>query len=364
MNRRWFLFFFRRSIAQRKGRVVIAALSVTLAVAIVTSMVGITTGIKEKLGSALKAYGANIIVSPQRGDALSAAMQEKIAALNAVQDVTGQVFTRASVSRQAIEVIGLDVSRLQDKGWRLFGNWPAENDEVLAGINLKEVLKLEKGSVISIEGQAGKKDFRVSGFVEKGGAEDNSLIMSLPGAWKLTGADNTLSALLVRGRSGELDSIVAGIRQALPGVLVKTFRQVALAEESLLMKIQLLMALVTVVVLFAAAISVASTMGANVLERREEIGLMKAIGGTRREISRFYMTEAVLVGLLGGLCGFLLGFLAAEAVSRGAFNSYIPIAWYLPFVSLLIGFVIAVAAAYFPVRDAMKYDPAVILRGE
>lgn len=364
MKRRWFLFFFRKSISQRKGRVFIASLSVTLAVAIVTSMIGITTGIKEKLGSELKAYGANIIISPQKDDSLSYDMLESIARIEAVQGVTGQVFARAFIDKQAIEIIGLDILDLKDRGWRLFGSWPEKKGEIIAGINLKTALKLEKGGMVSLESEGKKIDFTVSGFTEKGGTEDNSLMMSIPEAWEITGSVNKLNAILIRGKSGELDSIVKKIKEAHSTVVVKTFRQVAFAEESLLMKIQLLMALVTVVVLFATAISVGSTMGANVLERREEIGLMKAIGARNREISNFYMTEAVLIGVLGGVSGFLLGYLAAQAVSKGAFNSFISITFYLPFLSLFIGLVIAVIAAYFPVRNAMKYDPAVILRGE
>ena len=364
MKRRWFLYFFRRSISQRVGRVLIASLSVTLAVAIVTSMIGITSGIKEKLGSELKAYGANIIVSPQKGGSLSDGMLEGMRKLDGVEDATGQVFARASIDKQAIEIIGLDIGRLKERGWRLFGSWPEKQGEIIAGINLKGVLKLEKGASVSLESEGKTVHFTVSGFTEKGGAEDNSLIMSVGEAREITGAPGALDAILVSGRSGRLESIVSRIKASYPSVAVKTLRQIAFAEESLLMKIQLLMAMVTTVVLLATAISVASTMGANVLERREEIGLMKAIGARKKDISMFYMTEAVLIGMLGGVSGFFLGWLAAEAVSVGAFHSYVSIAFYLPFLSLCIGLLIAVAAAHFPVRNAMKYDPAVILRGE
>ena len=359
-----FLFFFQRSVSQRKGRILIASLSVTLAVTIVTSMIGITTGIREKLGSELKAYGANIIVSPQKGDALNAGMLDEIAKIGSVQEVTGQVFARAFLGTQTIEIIGLDVEKLKGRGWRLFGSWPAKKGEIIAGINLRDVLKLEKGGKVSLESEGRRMDCTVSGFTEKGGAEDNSLMMSLPDAWEISGSGGMVNAILVRGRSGELESIVSRIKETFPSVTVKTLRQVAFAEESLLTKVQLLMALVTVVVLFSTAISVASTMGANVLERREEIGLMKAIGARKREIRNFYMAEAVIIGLLGGVAGFLLGYLSAQAVSRGAFHSSIPITLYLPFLSVFLGLSIAVIAAYFPVRDAMKYDPAVILRGE
>lgn len=364
MKRRWFLFFFRKSISQRKGRVLIASLSVMLAVAIVTSMIGITTGIKEKLGSELKAYGANIIISPHKDGSLGYGILEGVAGIEGVQGVTGQVFTRAAIDGQTIEIIGLDMLNLKDRGWRLFGNWPAQKGEIVAGVNLKAALKLEAGRPVSLQSEGRKFYFTVSGFTEKGGAEDNSLMMTIPEAWEITGSVNSLDAVLVRGRSGQLDSIVQKIKELHPGAVVKTFRQVAFAEESLLMKIQLLMALVTAVVMFATAISVGSTMGANVLERREEIGLMKAIGARRREISIFYMAEAVLIGLLGGVAGFVIGYLAAQAVSKGAFQSYISIKFYLPFLSMLIGLAIALVSAYFPVRDAMRYDPAVILRGE
>lgn len=364
MKWRWFLFFFKKSISQRKGRIVIASLSVMLAVAVVTALIGLTSGIKEKLGSELKAYGANIIVSPLKSDYLDYDALENISKLDNVEESSGQVLGKAFIDRQAIEIIGLDVKRLKDKGWRLYGNWPENKGEILAGINLKEVLKLEKGKTISLANEGRKIDFVVSGFIEKGGSEDNSLIMSIPEAWELTGTERKLNAILVRGKSGELDSIVKGIKDNIPAATVKTFRQVAFAEESLLIKIQLLMVLVTIVVLFATAISVASTMGANVLERREEIGLMKAIGATRNGISSFYMTEALLIGFLGGASGFLFGYIAAQAVSKGAFNSFINIPLFLPFFSISTGLAISVLSGYFPVRDAMKYDPAVILRGE
>lgn len=361
---KWFLFFFSKSVSQRKGRVAIASLSVMLSVAVVTAMVGITSGIKEKLGSELKAYGANIIVSPAKGDFLDYPDLESIGKLEHVEEATGQVLGRAYIGKQTIEVIGLDLSRLRGMGWRLFGRWPEREGEILAGINLREALGIGEGKTVALESEGRGEDFFVCGLIEKGGPEDSAFIMSIREAWRLTGTDGKLSAVLVRGKSGELESIVNRIRAAVPAATVKTFRQVAFAEEALLVKIQLLMALVTFVVLCATAISVASTMGANVLERREEIGLMKALGATRNDISSFYTAEAVLIGLAGGLSGYLFGFLSAQAISKGAFNSFVGMPSYLPLFSAAIGLTVSVAAAYFPVRGAMKYDPAVILRGE
>jgi len=117
-------------------------------------------------------------------------------------------------------------------------------------------------------------------------------------------------------------------------------------------------------VLFSSVIALGSTMGANVIERMEEIGLMKAIGATPGDIRKFFMSEAALAGLAGSLGGCLAGVLAAEAVSRTAFGSYVPLSMLVVPGAFVLGISIAMLSTYFPVRDAMKVAPASILRGE
>ncbi|MBI5103031.1 MAG: ABC transporter permease [Nitrospirae bacterium] len=364
MKRHWFLFFFKKSVSLRKGRILIASASVTLAVAVITGMLGITLGIRDKLGAELKAYGANIIVTPVKGDYLEFGDIGRIAKMAQVEEATGQIFGTTQTGGRVLEVIGLDVTKIKSQGWKLTGNWPEKDGAALLGVNIKEMLALGEKRRITLSSEGSDHEFEVAGFIEKGGPEDSAVILQLDDAWRLLGRKNGLSAILVRGKSGSLEHVVSGLKQMLPEASVKTLRQVAFAEASLLSKIQLLMVLVTIVVLFAASVSVASTMGANVLERRSEIGLMKALGATRADIGMFYQAESVLIGLLGGATGFALGFLSAQIVSRGAFASFISVPYYLPVISLAAGLAISVAAGYFPVRDAMKYNPAIILRGE
>jgi putative ABC transport system permease protein len=364
MKRRWFFVFFRKSISQRIGRIIIASIAVTFAVSVVTSMIGVTTGIQEKLGSELRTYGANVIVSPQENDYLDYRVVQEISVLSDVQEAKGQIYGRASYKKQLFEIIGLDLKSLNDIGWRIYGSLPENEGELLVGVNLKDALTIQRYQSISLRGQDSSSDFTVSGFIERGGTEDTSFIMSIPDVWKITGVKGKLSAVLVRGKPGNLDRIVKTIKDTVQKVEVKTFRQVAFAEESLLKKIQLLMLLVTIVVLVATAISVSSTIGANVLERREEMGLMKAMGATRSEISAFYRAESLLIGLVGGFFGFFLGYVFAQVIAQGAFDSYIAIPFSLSIASLFLGVVISLLASYIPVRDALRYSPAVILRGE
>jgi putative ABC transport system permease protein len=361
---RGFYYFFRKSISQRKGRVVIASLSVMLAVAIVTGLAGITSGIKAKLGSELQAYGANLIVSPSNQDLLDTDALKIISGLDSVAQVSGQIYGRVLIKESSVEVMGIEMDKMKESGWRLEGNWPQHKQEIVAGNNVRKALKIEKGGEVFLQSNDRLKSFNVSGFVERGGPEDNAFILTLPQAWDLMGSENKLSAILVRGESGALDNISSRIKNAVKGVKVKTMRQVAVAEESLLRKIQLLMILVTVVVFFAATVSIMSTMGANVLERREEIGLMKALGATRNRIRFFYFAEAVIIGLAGGTAGFCLGYLFTQAVSWGAFHALIGIPLYLFVLSIAAGLAVSLVASHFPVANALKYNPAVILREE
>ncbi len=363
-KKKWFLFFFLRSISQRKGRIAIASISATLAVSLVSGMAAITSGIKEKLGSELKAYGANIIISPRGEDYLDYAILDKIKGIQDIDGAEGQVISTAYMKDRQIEIIGLDLKKIIDSGWRLYGSIPEKNGYVLAGTNLKNAFNLNVGDPITLSSENKKIDFIVSGFFEKGGAEDNAILMSISDAWELIDRGGFLSIILARGRTGKVDETVKYIERVFPDVVVKTIRQVALAEESLLSKIQLLMVLITCVVVLAASISIGSTMGANVLERRQEIGLMKAIGATRRDIGIFYITESLLIGIIGGLAGFVLGIIAAQAISKGAFDSFVSISLYIPVISVFTGLAVSLVSSYIPVKNAIKYNPAFILRGE
>jgi putative ABC transport system permease protein len=364
MKKHGFRFFFIRSVSQRMGRFATASVSVMLAVAVITGVAGLTLGIKDKLGSELSSYGANIIVSPEPGKYISDDEYDAISGTDNVDYAEGQVYGRADISGESVEVIGLDLQRLKARGWRLYDRLPEKSGEILAGNNLKDLLRLEQGKAVSLQGYNKRETFIISGFIEKGGAEDSSFIMSVEDARGLLGRDGAYSAVLVRGKAGKLEEITADINRGLPSVHAKSIRQVAVAEESLLDKMQMLMLLVGLVVLFAAFISVAGTVGANVIERREEIGLMKALGATRNNIRSFYVTESALIGIVGGIDGFILGYLFAQAVSWKAFGSFISIPLYIILLSVFAGLAISLFASHFPVNDALKYNPAVILREE
>jgi putative ABC transport system permease protein len=232
------------------------------------------------------------------------------------------------------------------------------------GSDIRDALGLKPGGTVTLGFGPEKTEAKVAGFVQRGGPEDGSVMMGLRQSQKLAGLEGKLSAVLVRAVPGGIEGTVRLLGERMPEAEVKTLRQVAFAEESFLGKIELLMVLVTLVVVLTTGISVSSTMSATVLERMKEIGLMMAIGGTRRRIRRFYLAEGCIIGLAGGLVGYVAGFGAAQAVSKGAFGSYISVPFHVLPVALFLGVALAVSSSFLPLADALRNSPSDILRGE
>jgi putative ABC transport system permease protein len=161
-----------------------------------------------------------------------------------------------------------------------------------------------------------------------------------------------------------ISSISHQMQQELPGVEVRAIRQVAEGEGRILTRVGGLMWLVTIAALFAAALAVGATSATTVLERRSEIGLMKALGASHRIVGAFFVTEQLLLALLGGVAGYALGIVLARALGLEIFGIAPTLPWVLFPIVLVLAAVVALAGSLVPLGHASRVDPAPILRGE
>lgn len=136
--------------------------------------------------------------------------------------------------------------------------------------------------------------------------------------------------------------------------------------------IQIVLALFGLVALAVSAIGMFNTMTIALLERTNEIGIMKAIGASNRDVQFLFLTESILIGLFGGLSGLAIG-LGGTSMVNAAFNVmasrlggqsmnifYTPM-WFIIFIisfSTLIGFLTGV----YPATRASKLNPLMALR--
>jgi len=122
-----------------------------------------------------------------------------------------------------------------------------------------------------------------------------------------------------------------------------------------------LLALAAVAVV-GAAVGVTAAMAATVIERRLEAGLMVAIGAPRLSVVSFFLGEAALLGLLGGISGGAAGLFAGRLLGNGALGVAVPWMPQLLPLAALLGLLLAVLASLAPVLRALERYPAAILK--
>jgi putative ABC transport system permease protein len=158
-------------------------------------------------------------------------------------------------------------------------------------------------------------------------------------------------------------AIAFQIDAALPSARATVVREVTAASARLLRRLESGLLALALLVLAAAALGVAATLNAGVLERRHELALLAALGGERRQILALYLGETALLGLAGGTIGGALGLLTARAVRLGLLG--MPPSWdavLLPVVGLA-GVFVALAAVAWPLVLTLRRPAAAVLGG-
>ncbi|MFI5096261.1 MAG: FtsX-like permease family protein, partial [Candidatus Acidiferrales bacterium] len=161
-----------------------------------------------------------------------------------------------------------------------------------------------------------------------------------------------------------ISSIAKSIEEVLPGTDVRVIRRVAEGEGSILTHVRSLLWMVTFAALLAAALAVGASSAASVIERRTEIGLMKALGAGSGTVGFLLAAEQLLLAFVGGGIGYSVGTILARLVGQRIFGvSPEPSLLVLVAVLALAAGVTLVGSA-IPLRRASRYEPAPILRGE
>ena len=373
------------SLRHQRARLSVAALAMALGSALVSGLVNLSGDIGGNVGRELRAYGANLVIRPREqpllvgsealdlGAVLAASTipESDLRSAERVEGVVGLVpylYVVAQTDGGPAILAGLDLVAAQtlNAWWQVQGLWPKAEDEVLAGIRAAAALNLKPGDSLTIRYGRQTRDVRVVGLLETGGAEDDQLFADLPTVQTLTGQPGQVGLVMVGALTSvrPLEAMVKELQTLLPEAEVGTLQQFAKAEATVLDKVRLLVALVAGLVLIAGALTVAGTLNTIAIERRGEVGLMKALGANDRRLAGLFLGEALTVGAAGGMVGYLAGLALAVAIGRNVFESTItPAVWGLP-GTLLVGLGVTLAAGLVPMRQAMSVDPARTLRGE
>lgn len=155
-----------------------------------------------------------------------------------------------------------------------------------------------------------------------------------------------------RLRAGEEDTFTLTRGEQLADFVLEQLRTVTLATIG-----------ISLITLFGAALSLTNILLVVVKERTHEIGLRMALGATRAAIRRQFLTEAIVVAVLGGAGGILLGLVIGNLVSLLIGSTFVmPWKWVL--LSVLLSGIVGIIAGYQPAQEASRLNPVDALRYE
>jgi putative ABC transport system permease protein len=367
-----------------RGRLTVALIALVSGSAVISALLNLEFDIERKLTQEFRTLGANVVISPGRAAAVSGP-ESTAAALMDSSEVLSQIereknseviaaapflYIVARATNEPVVVAGtwLDETRKLNPTWKLEGAWiSSREDELrcLVGRNVARQFHLATGSQLELTYLGEKSLLNVAGVVDAGGTDDNQVFVNLPVAQNLARLQGRIEVvqLSVSGSASAISSYVTQLSKSLPGFDVRPIRQVTDAESGLLDRIRTLIVSMVLLILVLTALCVLATMAALAMERREDVGLMKALGGSISRIVKLFLAEVGVLGAAGGLIGCVAGMELSHWIGMRVFGTAISVRWEL--FPLTIALMVAVALmAALPLRLLGKVKPAVILRGE
>jgi len=207
---------------------------------------------------------------------------------------------------------------------------------------------------------------RLVSVLRTGSSEEDQVFLPLDELQRVVGMLTRISLVQLRlnGDTREIESSIHELSKALPGVDVRPIRQIVFSEGRVLGVIRWFLLALTALILIIIVICLTATMTAIALERRKDIGVMKALGATDWGVLRLFLAEGATLGVTGGCLGFVLGSAWAFGLAHRLFGVTLNLIWWtLPLVCGLAT-LLALAAAVFLVGVVRATQPAVVLKGE
>jgi putative ABC transport system permease protein len=274
--------------------------------------------------------------------------------------------------------------------WHVDGRWFHDDaPEAIVGKSFAARNNVKPGDTLHIHSADRSISLTATGILSAAGPEDDAIVAPLQIAQQLANKPGQYRRLYVSALTKPEDdfarrnpttmnaadlerwscspyasSIAYEIKQVLPGVDAHVIRRVAEGEGSILTRIRTLLWLASFAALLAAVLAVGASSAAAVIERRSEIGLMKAIGAGSGTIAFLLAAEQLLLAFVGGGVGYALGIVLARFLGEKIFGVAPEPSILVFIVILVLATCVTLLGSAIPLHRASRYEPAPILRGE
>src|SRR5579859_973629 len=340
-NRPMFRRLVRRLLFANRGRLFVILLALSAGAAVSAALLNLQTDAKRRLNFEFRSFGANVFVSSRDAQTTTdnpSTFSEKYAEA-VIKKISIPGLVRApflyfianvekgsdasipDIHKQVRAVsVGTDLETPFDMlipGMK----WPTPSfldadeplyfnqSQCIVGEKLARQLEIRENEFIEISYETKSLKLKVFRIVSTGSEIDSQIFIGLENAQRSTGKQDQISLIQISfpGTPREISRFHSDLASFLPDLEVRPLRQFSEAQAKIYSRISGLLTAATVLILTLTTLCVMAAVTNIAAERRNDVGMMKAIGGSARRVLNLFLTEAALVGLAGGLIGSAVG---------------------------------------------------------
>lgn len=311
-------------------------------------------------------------------------IKASVSGLKNISAITEQlnqnIFIRNGVTKINASLSGVDVENedhlFHTADYMLQGNFfdlEKRADGIILGVKLAQNLGVGMDDNITVITSDGiSRIFKIIGIIETGSAsvDKSRAIISIRTARQLFSKNRSYATdILINiddfNKSKEVSKKIASMTD----YKVEAWQEGNAQLDSANVLRNILAVAVSFTILIVAGFGIYNIMNMTVNEKIKEIAILKAMGFNGSDIVEIFLTQSVIIGLIGGFTGLAFGYIVSMIVDQipfkiGSFTTlpidYSPTDYVLAFV---FGLLITAIAGYLPARNASKIDPVAILRG-
>ena len=387
------------ALTAHRMRTVLAALGIAVGIASVILLTSIGQGLHDFVLSEFSSFGTNlIIVMPGKvatggisigvfgtvrpltiDDAIAVRRVKDIVATNPSTDGNAEV--SANGRHRRVNVFGMTADWLTVTGMRVRTGSFLPRDEVHTPRPLAVLGAKTKTELFGTENPLGRQidvggmRFHIIGVMEPQGQFvgldlDDSVLIPTARAIDLFNRDGCTGFHASFAPGADVEEVTRGIRRVIAArhgrddITIVTQDQMLDVLGSVLGVLTFAVGALGSISLLVGGVGILTIMTIAVSERTSEIGLLRAIGTTRRQIVTMFLGEAALLAALGGLAGFALGATIARALTLVFPALPVSTPWWFALLAETVAVGVGLLAGVIPAQHAAGLDPVDALRAE